>query len=214
MTCLAATGKCTSDENLDCNPDSTEYKFKCHQKGMFPHPFFCNKYFICNESQTPDGDPQLADPTSCNSGFVYDPMTTLCNKRGECSSPPVKPCEVLGEMGGIEGHPSMYFVCLFRPGENSENILAPDLYVCSDDQIFKDGRCIAPEKGLDGDGKCSKPGNFFDPKNCQKYNECAKQGVEPVTKSCDTGKKFNPAKGTCEAMTCWTIFCIVKFVYK
>lgn len=140
-TCLETTGECTADENLNCNQGARDYKFRCHQKGMFPHPFFCNQYFICCDESI--ASPPQIEPITCKGdGLKYDPLSTLCNKKGDCTTPPVNSCKVAGEIGGVQGHPSMYYVCLNREISGSKaTSLLPDLYLCPDDQVFANGAC-------------------------------------------------------------------------
>ncbi|XP_077289569.1 uncharacterized protein LOC143913564 [Arctopsyche grandis] len=202
-TCLENTGKCTSQTNLKCNSSVTEYEFSCHQVGLFPDPFECQKYHLCTETTEKSVVPK-PQTYECPQGYAYNPLTTMCSKKivnatTDCK-PLIVPCDGPGQSGGVQSHPNMYYLCL--PSENK--LYYPQLYLCPNGWEYFNDNCFDPypPTGLDQNGKCIATGLFFNPADCKRYFQCPSVGGSPVSYQCTVGTKFDFKQKRCVEFTC------------
>lgn len=199
LSCLESTGRCTTQENIECDSNIVGYKFNCYQPGLFPHPFNCSKYFMCiKENGLLDQKPIELE---CKNGFGFNPLSTLCNKKvdvGKCEKL-VQPCKNQIASGYIPGNPSLYYVCL-----PTSNIYFPQIFACPFNFEFNGEECVdpTPTNGLEN-GKCKTVGKFYNPFDCKGYVECKTIDGDPVYKKCILGLVFDHKTKKCVEFACW-----------
>lgn len=187
-SCLASTGECTDGINVACGQNN----FVCHQLGMFPEPTSCKAYHICYNGSS-------SMYVECPKGYGYNPLTTMCSLRGDCERP-MPACKENGQIGGVSGHPNMYYICL----KFDKEIPIHHLYYCPVGQEFVDGACkdSSPVDGVDEDGVCYEEGKFHYEGNCKLYHECPKAGNTAEVKTCPSDMRFNYRLGKCVDFEC------------
>lgn len=200
-TCDQTIGVCTDDFNFFCHESVLSYQFVCNQPGIFPDAYDCTKYHLCAVNQEGHLRTTSID-FKCPEGFGFDSMSTLCHVKltdGKCKSNlPI--CEKIGQTGEIVGNPSLYYVCM-PLGVNGKVVYLPEIFVCPYDTYYVQtneymGKCEALKTGLI-DGNCVEEGLFYNQDNCESYIQCSKGEVEPISKHCPFGEKFNPIKRIC-----------------
>jgi hypothetical protein len=198
-TCMSSTAQCTNEINVEC---IVNYKFSCYQRGLFPDAFNCSKYHLCRTTTNGTIDPIPTD-YQCSSGYGYDPITTLCNRKlAKC--PNDYPCNTVGDSDRIEKHPSLYYTCLSVDVGNGTRELFPQIFYCPDDSLYVNGDCKTPKElsGLNDNGTCKNLGQFYKDDACDGYYNCTAAGSPPEVGSCNEGEKFNPETSQCEILKC------------
>ncbi|XP_077301102.1 uncharacterized protein LOC143921592 [Arctopsyche grandis] len=196
QTCLETIGKCTLQENIECDKNIVDYKFECFQPGLFPHPFNCSKYFMCiKENGLLDHTPIELE---CKNGFGYNPLSTLCNKKEICEKL-IQPCKNQFDSGYIQENPSLYYVCL-----PTDRVYYPQIFVCPFNYEFNGEECVdpTPKNGLEN-GKCKAIGKFYNPSDCKGYIECTIIDRNPVYKKCVLGLVYDHKTEKCVEFSCW-----------
>lgn len=195
-TCVNSTGQCGVSTHYECDGD---YLFSyCHGLGIFPDPFNCKKYFMC------DSDLDKASG-ECRGGYAFNPSTYRCDRKlkdmNQCLSP-VPICHSLSQMGPVEGSPGIFYRCN-REYLGDDYHFYPELYACPDNQHFNGNICVETTPDVEDQfGNCLKEGLFYHPDNCAWYRECAAKGVSPVNRICPENNKFDPIKGNCIPFSC------------
>ncbi|XP_077285976.1 uncharacterized protein LOC143911105 [Arctopsyche grandis] len=199
-TCLESTGRCTTGNNLKCNQSITNDEFKCHQIGLFPNVFDCTSYHVCLAHPNGTVDP-IPRNYYCDIGYGYNPLTTLCSVKLSnegCPSRSVN-CMYMYQSGVIDGHPSMYYICL--TGDSGS--LYPFMYVCPNGMEFIDETCvdISPPIGIENE-KCLTEGMFYNPSDCRKFFICPYEGGSPISWQCGLGDYFDHNIRDCRGFDC------------
>lgn len=207
-TCLESTASCTLEHNPDCPVEVDGYKFVCHQTGLFPDAFDCQKYHLCIPTSSDDPRPEPESiPLTCSSGYYYNAKTGVCSKKltsnGNCPAP-APLCANLGQTGNISGNAALYYVCMkVNP---TDVLFFPQMFVCGGGKEFNTTQkvCVdnSPQLATGTDGKCIQKGFFYDPTNCFYYYECSAAAVNPVRRACPSKTHFNYKTHACEDFTC------------
>lgn len=197
-TCQESTGQCGTSTHYECDDDGHYAYFNCHAIGVFPDPFNCRKYYMCNKHL-------VHLEAQCSNEYAFDPSTNRCTRKikdmDRCLSP-VPVCHNSSQIGPIEGNPNTYYRCKRVDGIDG-NIFVPELYACLDNQYFNGVVCVDITPDVeDQNGNCLKEGNFYYPNNCAWYRECPSRGSKPVTRSCPDHNKFDPKEGKCIPLEC------------
>ncbi|XP_049784529.1 uncharacterized protein LOC126187473 [Schistocerca cancellata] len=126
-TCVNGTSSC----------ETVTSTIQCNALGMFPDPYDCTAYHIC---------PVVGEESvraKCESGYAYNPNTTLCSKKltdDVCTNLPIE-CTGLGETNVFPGNANIYYICVADDDENlypslyrceHGGVYSPDSYTCSD----------------------------------------------------------------------------------
>lgn len=206
FTCLESTGNCTLDHNPKCYVDVTGYEFVCHQKGLFPDAFDCQKYHLCIPEILDNSTMKESIMLTCDSGFYYNTKTGVCSKKltsgGNCPSP-VPRCDAPGQSGNIVGNAALYYICMKSETTSS---YFPQMFVCGGAKEYNSTQKICVDYGPypagGTDGKCKEKGFFYDPTSCFYYYECTAAGVNPIRRVCPSRTHFNFKKHVCDEFTC------------
>ncbi|XP_077298068.1 uncharacterized protein LOC143919562 [Arctopsyche grandis] len=204
-TCLAQTGKCTTESNYECGVDDIGYQIKCHkQSGIFPNPFSCKKFFTC--VNIPNSDQYDIFHDECATGYAFDPLTTRCTLKVENNECPnsIPTCQNSSQSGAIEGNPAIYYMCWPRQLVDGSTIYFPELFYCQNNYIYNVTKCIdpTPPSGLDNNGLCVDKGLFYYPGDCIKYKDCSATGKPPIIRTCANHYKFDNKLNKCVLFTC------------
>lgn len=134
-TCL--NGLCTIDSNPGC-VEQAKIIFPCNNKGMFPDPFDCRKYYICCTV----GKSEIS---TCDKDHAYDPLTTYCKTplpNSTCTNTPLPTCIKAGQLGSLTINPSIYYICQLKTTTDNKKVLYPMQYLCPNGKKFEEDHCV------------------------------------------------------------------------
>lgn len=132
---------------------------------------------------------------ACPSGYTYNSLKTECKRRilpSDCST--VKYASNTDQYVAYPGDPSLYALCLVTDGT-----LTPIVFRCADplnEQFIQaQGRCVF---------QCKKEGRVPDGKDCSRYFECFRYGLNYVSlhQKCLNGFIFNVEVNGCVRGKC------------
>ncbi|XP_065081934.1 uncharacterized protein LOC135704412 [Ochlerotatus camptorhynchus] len=185
-----------------CNPAGQEGNFVCNTMGVFPDPFDCEKYHFCYQN----GQNLVSINMVCEN-------TAFSPASGDCSLPlndmvcttPQWNCTQAGEMNAWPGNSNIYYLCI-ADTRNGIRVLYPELFRCSANQVFSEGRCVDRQTvpslpGEDNSYRCDSPGLFPDVTNCRHYYFCD-GNLSSQHLQCPVGSYFQPQTSSCVAGTC------------
>ncbi|KAJ3645668.1 hypothetical protein Zmor_023309 [Zophobas morio] len=118
-----------------------DLKFICRHVGIFPDPFYCNKFVICVDTGSNSLQPYVNE---CEDGFQYNIFNSLCDIKlvdGECREGiyPVPLCRLHGQSTALAAKPQMYYVC--ERYSESKDVLYPVQNVCPGGQVYENYVC-------------------------------------------------------------------------
>lgn len=133
-------GVCTAKEEPFCW-GTADLEFPCKKTGIFPHPFYCNKFVMCVYSASV----MKAYLYECPENFRYNVKTDLCDvflDSGECPEGvlPVPLCETAGQSDAIPEKPAMYYTC--EQYSQVKKVLYPVLDLCPGAEIYEKYQCV------------------------------------------------------------------------
>lgn len=104
-------GSCTSASDPVCD-GVADLDFPCNAEGIFPDPFYCNKYVMCVNV----GKKLQAYLTTCEEGLSYNIATGMCDTKLENSvcnggDYPIPLCEKPGDTGPLRNKTAEYYMC-------------------------------------------------------------------------------------------------------
>lgn len=141
------TGQCLNETDPICD-HVDQVPFPCTSAGIFPDPFYFNKYVMC-VSISSSLQPYSA---TCPSGYGFDVKSDLCscklNVDGLCGEDlfPIPVCQTVGEAYAVKGKPAMYYICETKT-ISSKAVLYPVLYVCEGGETYSNYECSEPNSG-------------------------------------------------------------------
>lgn len=205
--------ECQTEHNLYCDEEARGCvfkqsckeitrgpKFECQNSGIFPDPYDCKYYHVCDSKN--EGERSI-----CPSGTAYSPATKTCSLSSNtdiCLEPQYE-CKTLGKMAPWPTDPSIYYVCHVANVAGNP-VRYPALYSCQSGNVFVNNKCIPlttptlappPESTSAPEIKTCQPGsdltvNSYD---CYSYFVCA-NGILVSTK-CPTGTHFSQNSKSC-----------------
>lgn len=109
----------------------TPSKFECTSEGVFPNPFDCSQYYICDKDlkETKNTCLQSKGYSVITKNCSLDLTDPQCQYRPECDSK--------FDSGPWQGDENIFYLCAPNSGA-----LKIELYRCPEGQIFRDGTCI------------------------------------------------------------------------
>ncbi|RZC34209.1 peritrophic matrix protein 1-B [Asbolus verrucosus] len=137
-------GACTTASDPICD-GIARIEFKCKKVGVFPDPFYCNKYYMCVN----DGGTLKRFKNECEEGFGFNIATDLCsikliNNRCVTGEYPVPLCKKLGESAAVAKKPAEYYTCVqktVKVNGSMKTVLYPELDECPNAKIFSNNEC-------------------------------------------------------------------------
>ncbi|XP_063916951.1 uncharacterized protein LOC135132706 [Zophobas morio] len=131
--------KCTTAQDPFCD-GIADLPFPCQAVGIFPDPFYCNKFVLCVQTK----DTFKAYPNQCEQGLGYNIGTGLCDivlPNGVCPDDeyPIPLCTELGHSEALEGKPQEYFIC--KEYGRSNDVMYPFIDVCSEAKTYDNYIC-------------------------------------------------------------------------
>ncbi|XP_044252709.1 uncharacterized protein LOC123003783 [Tribolium madens] len=131
-------GKCTTDFDVFCS-GLADLDFPCRKVGIFPHPFYCNKFVLCVKDYN-----FRAYLNECEQGFGFNGRTDICDvplEDGLCPEGvfPVPVCNTWGQSEALPENPAKYYVC--EEYSSSTKMLYPVINVCPPGEIYDDFQC-------------------------------------------------------------------------
>ncbi|XP_971708.2 uncharacterized protein LOC660379 [Tribolium castaneum] len=134
-------GECTPDLDCFCS-GLADSDFPCRKVGIFPHPFYCNKFVLCVKDYNYNN--LRAYLNECEYGFGFNTRTDICDvPLGDGLCPegvfPVPPCQELGQSGALPENPAKYYLC--EEYSTSNKMLYPVINVCPPGEIYDDFQC-------------------------------------------------------------------------
>lgn len=196
-TCTDSTGQCEISTHYECDSGiDIELEF-CTELRVFPDPFNCKKYHICDENTFESGE--------CKDNYAFDLSTKSCSKKiedGDRCLSPVPVCLSSIQSGTLKGDSSIFYTCEEMDTEESDHFF-PHLSWCASNQYHDGFECVdlMPDV-VDQVGKCLKEGLFYYPDSCVLYRECAVKGAKPVTRACAQLERFDPKLSKCVLFDC------------
>ncbi|XP_044252776.1 uncharacterized protein LOC123003827 [Tribolium madens] len=132
-------GVCTTAEEPFCW-GTADLDFPCQTVGIFPDPFYCNKFVLCVK----EGARLRPFLNECPQGFGFNVETDLCDDEltdGQCpdGALPVPICKQAGQSGAIEGKPAMFYIC--EQYSQVKKVLYPVMDVCPGAQVYDQYQC-------------------------------------------------------------------------
>lgn len=111
-------------------------KFECQHVGVFPDPYDCKHYHVCDSKKE---DTRYI----CPSGTAYSPASKTCSltPNADICLKPQYECKTIGQMGAWPTDPSIYYVCHATFVENKQ-VRYPVLYQCQNGYIFNGNKCV------------------------------------------------------------------------
>ncbi|XP_044260987.1 uncharacterized protein LOC123008969 [Tribolium madens] len=135
-------GECTNDYDPFCD-GVADLAFPCKKVGIFPDPFYCNKYVMCVDL----GQNRLqAYLSRCEEGLGYNIATGVCDVKlsgNGCKTDelPVPLCGKAGDSGALKGKPMEYYTC--EEYNNVKRVLYPVIDVCPNAETYEDYKCVS-----------------------------------------------------------------------
>ncbi|KAG4080391.1 hypothetical protein HA402_010459 [Bradysia odoriphaga] len=180
-------GACNGTPDPNNDECTTTTGITCTGTGYFPNPLNCSQYFFC---QKPQGSSM---PYECPSGFAYNSQTKQCKRRilpADCST--INCASNPDRYVAYGPDPSYYALCLVTDG-----VIAPIMFKCPTAEQFVQSqrRCVF---------QCKQEGRVVDAKDCTKYYECYRSGLNFITlhQKCLTGFIFSSEVNGCVEGTC------------
>ena len=132
---------CTDAEDPICD-GIADLAFPCQTVGIFPDPFYCNKFVLCVQVK----NTLQAYPNQCEEGLGYNIGTGLCDiilPNGVCPQGdyPVPLCTRISQSDHLENKPQEYYTC--KEYSTAKDVLYPFINVCPQAQIYNDYTCAA-----------------------------------------------------------------------
>ncbi|XP_055537968.1 uncharacterized protein LOC129725785 [Wyeomyia smithii] len=184
-----------------CSPGQ-EGSFVCNTEGVFPNPFDCQRYHLCRQEQQNMVSINMVCDTMAFSAATGD--CSLHRNDTICTTLQWS-CSRAGEMNSWPGNNNIYYLCIV---DTQSRALYPQLYRCSGDQIFNDGRCM-DRQGVssttppdeDNSYRCESAGLFPDPIDCRFYYFCD-INLNSQHLQCPAGTIFQSSTASCVVGTC------------
>ncbi|EFA05441.1 peritrophic matrix protein 1-B precursor [Tribolium castaneum] len=134
-------GGCSSDSDPFCD-GVADLAFPCKKVGIFPDPFYCNKFVLCVDM----GQSRLqAYSSRCEDGLGYNIETGVCDVKlsGGCKVDefPVPLCGKAGDSGALEGKPMEYYTC--EEYSSGKRVLYPVIDVCPNAETYENYKCVS-----------------------------------------------------------------------
>ncbi|XP_055537969.1 uncharacterized protein LOC129725786 [Wyeomyia smithii] len=197
--CNVHEGGCSRNVG-PCNPAGQEGNFVCNTQGVFPDPFDCQRYHLCYQNQ----QNLVAINMVCDS-MAFSAATGDCSvQRNDTMCTSLRwSCSKAGEMNSWPENNNIYYLCI---ADIKNGALYPQLYRCSANQIFNEGRCVDRQTvlsppGVDNSYRCESAGLFPDPINCRLYYFCD-VNLKSQHLECPAGTIFQPSTVSCVIGTC------------
>jgi len=172
-----SNGACTAEAPGDCIAP-----FRCTDAGYYPNPLNCSRYHLCSGAGA-EG-PGVAT-YECPSGFVYNPLTTMCKLSASPSDCATIDCSA-DPIGYVLYPADNKFFASCDPGEE------PLVLKCPQDNVYvpSEYRCVF---------KCPREGRIADPLDKTKFYECYFDGSTYFSQSlqCVDTYEFSAAIQQC-----------------
>ncbi|RZC39644.1 hypothetical protein BDFB_007923 [Asbolus verrucosus] len=138
-------GVCTEDPEPFCDGIAS-LPFVCSTVGIFPDPFYCNKFVLCVADSQGNMKPYL---NQCDEGYGYDVATDMCsiklvNKDCTPGIYPVPLCKEAGQSAALVKKPSVYYLCQQRQVKidaKETTVLYPMLAECPHGETYDNYAC-------------------------------------------------------------------------
>ena len=203
MYCEEETRGCVFQQS--CKLPNRGPKFECQNAGIFPDPYDCKYYHVCNNNN-------VGERLVCPRGTAYSPATKTCSlptNSDICLEPQYK-CNRLGDMGAWPTDPTIFYVCHIT-STGSEQIRYPILYSCSPGYVFINNKCtlfttptLAPPPAPTAvpEIQTCKPGSGLSPNpyDCYSYLICVDGQLIPA--NCPASTYYNDKKKSCDIGKC------------
>ncbi|KAM7356666.1 uncharacterized protein ACRADG_002318 [Cochliomyia hominivorax] len=188
-----------------CTESLTGPKFQCQHPGIYPDPYDCKYYHVCDNSNE-------GSRFRCPSGTAYSPANKTCSitpNTDICLKPQYE-CTKLGQMGAWPTDPSIYYVC-HATQINGETVRYPLLYQCPNGHVFVDAKCVLYTSSTTPpptaptakpEIQTCTPGSPLksNPYDCYSYFNCV-NGLW-VSILCPPGTHYSDATKSCTFGTC------------
>ncbi|XP_030385758.1 uncharacterized protein LOC115632665 [Scaptodrosophila lebanonensis] len=156
-------------------------KFYCQLPGIFPDPYDCRSYHVCDERN-------VDTPQQCTNGAGYSLLAQSCSLPRESEQCTTKQytCNSVGQTGAWAADPSYYYVCQ-KDSQGSQDVYYPLMLQCQSGYVFNNHSCVPQTSGA----------NYLLPKSRETHKVIAPPLVhaENQTQSCTNGMLY-PANDT------------------
>lgn len=150
-------------------------------------PLNCSQYFFC------EGPQGASLAYECPEGYVYNSLTRECKRRvspADCST--VNCASSYDQYVAYPADPSYYALCLV-----TDDSTTPIVFRCPKSEQFVQSqiRCVF---------QCKKEGRVADGRDCSKYYECYRNGLNFIKlhQKCLPGFIFDSVENGCVEGTC------------
>lgn len=189
----------------NCKENARNPKFECQNPGVFPDPYDCKYYHICNENN-------VVERRICPLGLAYSPASKTCSlttNTNICWQPQYK-CNAFGEMAAWPTDPNIYYVCHAKSVAGG-TIRYPLMYRCQWGYRFANNRCVPhttpkirpkPAPTAVAVMKTCKSGSGLTshPSDCYSYFVCRNKILVAIR--CPVNTHFNPRTKSCVLGKC------------
>jgi hypothetical protein len=134
-------GACVNDVDPFCDGIAA-LDFPCQSEGVFPDPFYCNKFVMCVNTGTDKGlKPYVS---TCPDGYGFNIANDLCDVKltdGVCPTGkyPVPLCSKAGQSEALAKKPAEYYMC--EEYSDAKKVLYPFLNVCEGGVAYSNYKC-------------------------------------------------------------------------
>ncbi|EDV96807.1 uncharacterized protein LOC6556406 [Drosophila grimshawi] len=172
-------------------------KFFCQSPGIFPDPYDCRNYHVCNE-QNVDTRHQ------CTNGAAYSLLANSCSlpRESEQCTEKQYECNYVGQTGVWLSNSNYYYICQ-KDRQGDQDVFYPLMMKCSDDYSFNGHSCVPNIKFIE-------PSSLMTPEKAELCEELKMYPTESLhgyllchngeltSYTCPVGTTFDGHSGICK----------------